>query len=317
MGTGAAKTKSREKSSKFAKTMRNHRKDAGNSLYRLAKAPLSSCMTVLVIAAALLLPSLLFSLNSNLASLLAGFENNARIVLYLTAATEDARAMEVSESLLTYNDIDLAEFVSKEDALRDFSNAAGFTELLAGLDENPLPSTIVITPNMSSLDGLDSLAATLEAMPEVDLVQVDSLWLRRLAAISDLIGLIARTLGLIVILSLCFIVGNTVRLHIENRKEEIKVIKLVGGTHSYIARPFLYTGLFYGILGGILASILQASVFLGFSDAISVIATLYSNSFELPLLTPVTVIFLTISGGLVGWLAAVIAGYRHIGAINP
>jgi cell division transport system permease protein len=311
------RAKSRENPSALAKWWGNHRKDALNSLFRLLLSPLSSAMTVIVIAAALLLPSLLFSFNANITTLLEEFQNNARIILYLHSGTSSARGIEVGNSLLTYNDIDNAEFVSNEDALRSFSSAAGFSQVLADLETNPLPASIVITPNLAALEGLDQLAATLEQMPEVELVQVDSLWLRRLAAISDLINLAARVLGLIVLLSLCFIVGNTVRLHIENRRDEIKIIKLIGGTHSYIARPFLYTGLFYGLLGGILASLLQAAVFLSFRDSLNEIVSLYDSSFALPLLTVSTFIALAISGALIGWLAAIIAGYRHIGAISP
>ena len=313
----AAKVKSRKNPSKFTKTIRNHGKDALNSLLRMARTPLSSTMTIVVIAAALLLPSLLFSLNANISQLLAQFQNNARVVLYLNESTTDSRGIEVSESLLTLSDIDSAAFISSNEALQDFSSAAGFTDIVAELDKNPLPSSIVITPNLNAMEGLDQLAETLQAIPEVDLVQVDSQWLRRLAAISDLIELVARILGLIVVLSLCFIVGNTVRLHIENRRDEIRIIKLVGGTHSYIARPFLYTGFFYGIIGGILAGLLQAAVFLAFSDSIAIIARLYDSSFQLQLLTPVILISLALAGGLMGWIAAMIAAYRRIGAINP
>ncbi len=309
--------KNRKNPSKFTKTLGNHRKDAVSSLVRMARSPLSSIMTIVVIAAALLLPSLLFSLNANISQLLAQFQNNARIVLYLSETTDDVRGREVSENLLAYNDIGSATFVSSEEALQDFSSAAGFTDIVAGLDENPLPASIVITPNLDALDRLDRLAETLEILPEVDLVQVDSQWLRRLAEISDLIELVARILGFIVILSLCFIVGNTVRLHIENRRDEIRIIKLVGGTHGYIARPFLYTGLFYGIIGGILAGLLQAAVFLSFSDSIATIASLYDSNFRLPLLTPGSLLSLALAGGFMGWIAAVVAGYRHIGAINP
>jgi cell division transport system permease protein len=279
-------------------------------------SPLSSTMTVIAIAGALLLPSLLFAFNTNITTLLAEFQNNARIVLYLTRDISDSQALEVSNNLLTSNAIDSADFISNEEALLSFSEAAGFSQIVADLEANPLPASIVITPNLAGLAGLDQLAVRLDQMPEVELVQVDSLWLRRLAAISELIVLAARALGLIVLLCLCFIIGNTVRSHIENRRDEIKIIKLVGGTHSYIARPFLYTGLFYGLLGGLLASLLQATIFLSFRDPLNEIFNLYDSSFTLPLLAPAMLITLAFSGALIGWLAAIISAYRYINAIS-
>ena len=273
-------------------------------------------MTVIAIAGALLLPSLLFAFNTNITTLLAEFQNNARIVLYLTRDISDSQALEVSNSLLTSNAIDSVDFISNEEALLSFSEAAGFSQIVADLEANPLPASIVITPNLAGLAGLDQLAVRLDQMPEVELVQVDSLWLRRLAAISELIVLAAQALGLIVLVCLCFIIGNTVRSHIENRRDEIKIIKLVGGTHSYLARPFLYTGLFYGLLGGLLASLLQATIFLSFRDPLNEIFSLYDSSFTLPLLAPAMLITLAFGGALIGWLAAIISAYRYINAIS-
>lgn len=307
----------RESSSSVRRTLMQHREDAGNSLLRLLRTPLSSAMTILAIAAALLLPSLLFSLQSNFSLILAEFENNARLVLYLTETTDDARGMEVSENLLTYNDILSADFVSRTQALEEFSQAAGFSAIVADFGTNPLPSSIIVTPDLQSLEAVDRLAENLGAIEEVDLVQVDSLWLRRLGAIADLIRLAARMLGVIVALSLCFIVGNTLRMNIESRREEIKILKLIGGTHGYIARPFLYTGLFYGALGGAMAYILQLLIFLGFSNAVDEIAGLYGASFQLPLNSPTILAALILCGAIAGWFAAVIAGYRYINAINP
>jgi len=312
----ASSTRRHENPSNFTKLLRSHRKDARRSLARMFFSPLSSTMTVIAIAGALLLPSLLFAFNTNITTLLAEFQNNARIVLYLTRDISDSQALEVSNNLLTSNAIDSADFISNEEALLSFSEAAGFSQIVADLEANPLPASIVITPNLAGLAGLDQLAVRLDQMPEVELVQVDSLWLRRLAAISELIVLAARALGLIVLLCLCFIIGNTVRSHIENRRDEIKIIKLVGGTHSYIASPFLYTGLFYGLLGGLLASLLQATIFLSFRDPLNEIFNLYDSSFTLPLLAPAMLITLAFSGALIGWLAAIISAYRYINAIS-
>lgn len=294
-----------------------HRGVAISSLQRILRTPASSLMTTFVIAVSLLLPALLFGLNSNLTAVLGGFQDSARITLYLQEGISDSEGQEVSENLLTGTDTRAVVYISADRALSDFSAAAGLEDLAQQLSANPLPAAIVLTPEDTTPAAVAEFAQRLQNIPEVALVQVDGRWLQRLEAISQLIGLIGQVLMAIVVLGLFFIVGNTIKLAIENRKDEIRVIKLIGGTELFIARPFLYAGLYFGLAGGILACFLQLIVLIAFNSSLRELMQLYESSFELHGFSAGGALLLVLLGASIGWLAALLASLRHIRAINP
>ena len=306
-----------EQSESFVDLLKLHRRIARGSASRLLQTPASSLVTLFVVAVALLLPALLFGLNSNLASLLAGFQDSAQVTLYLQDGVSEADGQDVSDNLLTRSDIEGAYYVSPTQALDEFGAASGLEDLLIEMTANPLPGAIVLTPADVSPAAVDELARQLQEMPHVDVVQVDSLWLQRLAAISNLVSAIGSVLAVIVILGLFFVVGNTIKLAIESRKAEILVIKLVGGSDMYAARPFLYTGLLYGLGGGILATLLQGIVLTTFNSNLEVLMQLYESDFQLRGFGFMSALLIVIAGAAIGWAAALMASLRHIRAINP
>lgn len=301
----------------FAGLFRLHQRIASTSAKRLLQTPASSLVTLFVVAVALLLPALLFGLNSNLANLLAGFQDSAQVTLYLRDDVSEAAGQEVSNNLLTRSDTRDAYYVSPSQALDEFSTASGLEDLLQEMTANPLPGAIILTPFDVSPNAVGELATQLRELPQVDVVQVDSLWLQRLAAISNLVSTLGSVLTVVVILGLFFVVGNTIKLAIENRKAEIRVIKLVGGSDMYAARPFLYTGLLYGLGGGILAALLQAIVLTTFNSNLEVLMQLYESDFQLRGFGFMSALLMVISGAAIGWAAALMASLRHIRAINP
>ena len=304
-------------SASFVDLVKLHRRIATHSAGRLLQTPASSLVTLFVVAVALLLPALLFGLNSNLASLLAGFQNSAQVTLYLQDNVSEADGQELSDDLLTRNDIEDAYYISPSQALDEFGASSGLEDLLIEMTANPLPGAIVLTPSDVSSSAVDELARQLQELSQVDVVQIDSLWLQRLAAISNLVSAIGSVLAVIVILGLFFVVGNTIKLAIENRKAEILVIKLVGGGDMYAARPFLYTGLLYGLGGGILATLLQGIVLATFNSNLEVLMRLYESDFQLRGFGLMSSLLIIVAGATVGWTAALMASLRHIRAINP
>lgn len=294
-----------------------HRRIASGSASRLLQTPASSLVTLFVVAVALLLPALLFGLSSNLASLLADFQDSAQVTLYLQDSVSEADGQQVSDDLLTRSDIEGGYYVSPSQALDEFGASSGLEDLLIEMTANPLPGAIVLTPWDVSPAAVDELARELQELPQVDVVQVDSLWLQRLAAISNLVSAIGSVLAVIVILGLFFVVGNTIKLAIESRKAEILVIKLVGGSDMYAARPFLYTGLLYGLGGGILATLLQIIVLATFNSNLEVLMQLYESDFQLRGFGLMSSLLIIVAGAAIGWMAALMASLRHIRAINP
>jgi cell division transport system permease protein len=300
-----------------AKIRQLHGKDVRSSLARIRSTPFSSFMTVFVIAVALLLPALLFSFKSNFDSVLGGFQSNAQFTLYLKQNLNESDGIRVSNDLLQEQGVNSTRFISADQALLEFTAGSGFAGIIESLETNPLPATIVVVPTAAAVENIDALAQRLLALPEVELVQIDSQWLQRLAAMSALLAALIRSLSAIVIIGLFFIVGNTIKLSVENRKDEIRVIKLVGGTNGFIARPFLYAGLFYGLCGGLLAWILQLAVFAGFSGPLRELTGLFESSFELSGMGPGGTLGLVLAGGTIGWIAALLASHRYIAQIEP
>ena len=304
-------------SESFGDLVKLHRRIARGSAIRLLQTPASSLVTLFVVAVALLLPALMFGLNSNLASLLAGFQDSAQITLYLQDSVSEADGQKVSDDLLTRNDIEDAYYVSPSQALDEFGASSGLEGLLIEMTANPLPGAIVLTPSDVSSSAVDELARQLQELSLVDVVQVDSLWLQRLAAISNLVNAIGSVLAVIVILGLFFVVGNTIKLAIENRKAEILVIKLLGGSDMYAARPFLYTGLLYGLGGGILATLLQGIILATFNSNLEVLMRLYQSDFQLRGFGLMSSLLVIVAGAAISWTAALMASLRHIRAIDP
>ena len=304
-------------SESFVDLVKRHRRIARGSAIRLLQTPASSLVTLFVVAVALLLPALMLGLNSNLASLLAGFQDSAQITLYLQDSVSEADGQKVSDDLLTRNDIEDAYYVSPSQALDEFGASSGLEGLLIEMTANPLPGAIVLTPSDVSSSAVDELARQLQELSLVDVVQVDSLWLQRLAAISNLVNAIGSVLSVIVILGLFFVVGNTIKLAIENRKAEILVIKLLGGSDMYAARPFLYTGLLYGLGGGILATLLQGIILATFNSNLEVLMRLYQSDFQLRGFGLMSSLLVIVAGAAISWTAALMASLRHIRAIDP
>lgn len=278
-------------------------------------APAASAMTVAVVGLALTLPALLFVVNANLRAALDALDGDARITLFLEADVADGRAAALGDELRAAAGVRTVRFISAEQALADFSAAAGFEDVLAGIGHNPLPAALVVTPGDAGR--AESLADDFARLPEVESVLLDSQWLRRLEALAELATLASRILLAAVLAALVMVVGNTVRLAIGNRRDEIRVIKLIGGSDAFIARPFLYTGLIQGLLGGLLAALLVGLAELVLRGPVQELARLYQSGFRLRGMGPAPSLGLVLAGGAAGWLAARLASWRNIAAIRP
>lgn len=307
----------RPQTSALEKLLWQHRVVARDSLQRLLRSPLATAVTVAVIAIALLLPALLLLFQQNLGSGIAELDRSARISVYLEAGLSDAEAQEVGNHLQTWDGLLSVELISSSQALAAFSENAGLGEVLTSLAENPLPATLLLVPDSADLQQLEALQAELEALPEVAVVELDRAWVARLQAIRNVVSVLGQALLIFVLLGLFAIIGNTIRLAIENRRQEIRVQKLVGATDGYIARPFLYTGFLLGSAGGVTACLLLLMLWLLLGASSRELAALYNSGFEFSSLSPLSALGLVLLGGGTGWVSALISSYRNIAAIDP
>jgi cell division transport system permease protein len=283
----------------------------------LLRQPIGSAMTVIVIAIALALPAGLRVLLNNFDMLSGSWAGAIDFSVYLALDVEESRARELAIELEGRGDVTQVVFLPRDAALEDFQSYSGFGAALDALEENPLPHTLVVRPAGDSREQIEALAADLNALIETDLVQVDTAWVERMRA---RLLLIARTVDLATVLlalAVVLVIGNTIRLEINNRRTEIEVVKLVGGSDAFIRRPFLYMGLCYGLSGGLLAMVTIILSLLTLAGPTRALAGLYGSGFELQGLTPEQALWLLGAGALLGWAGAGVATARHLRAIEP
>lgn len=295
----------------------NHRAVATGSLKNLFGSWVSSLMTWLVIGVALALPTILYLLLLNVSDVSAGWGGRPQISVYLKDDVTDGRARAISEQLGRLAHVGSVRYISREKALKEFTTLSGFGDVLASLDRNPLPPVVEVVPDATAPGQVKLLATNLQGVSGVDSVSVDLAWIERLYAILALgerfVAALAFFLGLGVLLS----IGNTIRLAIENRRSEIEVVKLVGGTDRFVRRPFLYLGLWYGVGGAVLAWFMVEGSLWFLSGPVNRLVQSYDDSFSLVGLGVGTTLALLSGGGLLGILGAAIAVRRHLHEIEP
>lgn len=307
------------KSSPFQAWLINHARTLISSLGSMTRQPASSMMTIAVIAIALALPAGLFVMLNNASHVSVGWDNSAQISVFLKQDVSEKNARKLMDKLRLYDDIEKISMIDKEQALKEFRKISGFGDALEALGDNPLPHVLTIQPVVDPTrpDKIKHLLKQLNQMSEVELAQLDLQWVKRLFAMLEIahkgIWVIASLLGIAVLL----VVGNTIRLDIQNRREEIEVTKLIGGTNAFIRRPFLYTGLWYGIGGGVLAWLLTFISMALLDDSVAQLASLYNSGFQLRGLSFSEALSLIGFSCFLGLAGSWIAVGRHLSEIEP
>ena len=304
---------------KFDAYFAHHSTSAIDSLVRLLESPFQSLMTWLVIAIAVAIPAALYIGFANLQHLGENWEGSSQVSVFLRPETTDARAEEMRSKLATRADIAKVVYVSPAQGLEEFKAQSGLGEVVDSLEKNPLPGTLLVTPRLQngSDAAITSLEQSLLADPAVADVRLDMQWVKRLQQLMVLGKKMVFGLGGLLALGVLLVIGNTIRLAIENRRDEILVVKLVGGTDAYVSRPFLYTGLWYGIGGGILALVILGIGFFWVSSTVDQLAALYQSNFRLQGLGFFGSMQLVLLAGLTGWVGAWIAVFKHLIQIQP
>jgi len=290
-----------------------------SSLGVLWRTPMATLMTASVIGIALALPAGLHVLLQNVQQLSTGWEGTAQMSLFLKPGVSEKRIQTLAKKLRGWEGVAEVRYISREQALAEFRELSGFGGALDSLDENPLPAVLVLRPTTEAAEPAQMalLLGKVQKLQSVDLAQLDMEWVRRLSSIIELgkrgVMLLAGLLGMAILL----MVGNTIRLTILSRSQEIIVTKLIGATNAFIRRPFLYTGLWYGLMGAILAWILVASLLGLLSAPVSRLSFLYNSQFSLGGLDLETVLVLLGSGLILGLLGSWLAVGKHLQAIEP
>ncbi|MES2218179.1 MAG: permease-like cell division protein FtsX [Pseudomonadota bacterium] len=293
-----------------------HTQAALNSVGQLSRSPFNTVMTCVVIGIALALPLALFVLLKNVEVLSHNFQQSNQLTLYLKPEVNEAQTNDLLKILKKNPAINQVTAISPDQGLKELQEQAGIANPLSDLSGNPLPWAIVVLPatTLHTPAALTTLGNNLKQNPEVDAVQLDVVWAQRLYALVALAHRFVYALSIFLGLGVLLIVNNCIRSATQHNKKEIDVIKLIGGTHAFIRRPFLYTGMIYGLLGGIIAWQSVDLLLLWMKTPSSQLAQLYHSQFQLAEINLHETLMLLGGSIVLGFTGALVAVTRHLRA---
>lgn len=289
------------------------------ALGRLLRKPIGTLFTVLVIALALALPACLGLFVKNVRLATGGLAEAVQLTVYFKVETPLEQAQQVLGRVRNRGEVATVEFISADTGLEQFREYSGFGTALDALPDNPLPHVMTVRPRpeSSAPRDVEALQRVIAAWPEVELVQLDSQWVRRLTALLALLrDLLAASSGLLA-LGVLAVIGNTIRLEIGARRAEIEVTQLVGGSDAFVRRPFLYTGWLIGLFGGLLAFGIVLGLLALLGPPVERLSALYGSRFALTGLSGLETALLVGSGALLGGLGAWLGAARQLARIQP
>ena len=296
-----------------------HWQAAMASFNSLFQTPLATTMTVFVIAITLALPALFWVMTDNMKTLTVNWQRGGHISLYLQASLPADEELALLLRVRGMSGVSHATLTSPAEGLLELQQQEGMQDVMRYLPENPLPAVIEVSPSLgaSTPEKIQQLYLQLKSLPQVEQAKLDMQWLNRLHAILDFMVTIAHGLMLLLALAVILIVGNTLRLAIQNRHEEIQVLKLIGAKDAYIIRPFLYAGIWYGLVGAIFAVLLVNIFMLSLTLVANRLAAVYQMHYSLVGLSTRQILLLVLSAIILGWLGACMSVKRQLAVIEP
>ncbi len=298
---------------------KQHIHQAVSSLSDVWRTPIASLMTMLVLGVSLALPSTLYIVLKNAQTISEQWTSPTDINLFLKKEIPESRYQNLLQRIQTYDEVESIQYISKEQGMTEFKRTSGFVSALSFLDKNPLPAVVVVTPKPYYRTSIATkeLLVKLEREPEVQQGKLDITWLARLEGIISILRDAVLVVSALLLSSVLLITGNTIRLNILSHRAEIEVLKLIGATNAFVQRPFLYTGFWYGMIGGILAWAVSLFMVYWMEDTVLNLAQLYQTEFAIQglALPEVGILFATAIG--MGLISAAISVNYYIVKIEP
>ena len=289
------------------------------SLGQMYKNPGGALLSIAVIGISLALPAGLYSLLENAQRITSHLDATSHISLFLAPDVDEQRTLALSAGLLERADIDGVDVIDPARALVEYKENSGFAAALDALGQNPLPYILIVRPQAKTLlaPGNAALLETLRSLPEVDLAQFDWQWAQRLHQIIEVFQRAVLIVAALFAAAVVLVVGNTIRMAVYNRRQEIEIHKLFGATDAFITRPFLYSGMLHGTAGSLLAWLMLEVSMMLLQGPVTRLADLYGSPF-----TPVTLsasegFALVLIGAGLGLGGSWLSVKRHLRAIEP
>jgi cell division transport system permease protein len=273
-----------------------------SSLGRLVATPFTSIMTIAVLAISIALASGFYIMVINVQQLTANLETSNQISLFLKDEVSTKKATDLADNIQQNPSVQTVKMITKEQALAEFKTYSGFGSAIDFLEKNPLPIVLQVLPKNTLKDkqALENLFKTVEQFSEVDYAQVDMQWVERLQSMIEVARCGTALLSFIISIGVLFIIGNTIRLELHNRCDEVMIAKLVGATNSFIRRPFLYTGFWIGFISGVSAWFIVAVLMLILRQPVEKLSGLYEGDFHLIFLSFTETLELLVIASLLG-----------------
>lgn len=289
------------------------------TLGSLIRSPISSLNIVSIIAVTLLLPALFYILIMSIYQISDHWQGRPQVTVFLQENLSEQEAALVFDEIKLYPTVALAEYVSPTQALSEFKMLSGLDKEIDFIGTNPLPASIVLMPESghSSTAKLEKLQSQLSKIDGIEQIRLDLDWVKKFNAIISFISQIAQLISVLLIVALLFIIGNTIKLIILNRRDEIEITKLVGGTNIFIRRPFVYYGMLVGAFGAILAIIAIYVIQHLLGNAVADISGVFQSTIRLYQPNIQELAYFIVIGASVGWLAARLSVARHLHQIQP
>ncbi|MFP1985534.1 permease-like cell division protein FtsX [Lonsdalea quercina] len=291
----------------------------GNTLRDMLRQPLATLLTIMVIAISLTLPSICYLVWKNVSQAAKQWYPTPQLTIYLDKALDDKAAEGVIAKIQSTDGVDKVNYLSRNEAMGEFRNWSGFGGALDMLEENPLPAVAIVTPKMTfqSAETMTSLRDRITSIEGVDEVRMDDSWYSRLVAMTGLVGQIAFTIGVLMIVAVFLVIGNSIRLSIFSRRDTINVMKLIGATDGFILRPFLNGGAMLGLCGALLSLILSQALVWKLSAATAQVAAVFGTTFAVKGMGWDEGLLLLLVAAMIGWLAAWLATVQHLRRFTP
>ncbi len=296
--------------------LRRHSYSFFSSLGVLVQHKVGTLMTVLVLGIAMFLPLGLYITLTNLEGLNLRQDEWSAVTVFFKSGTTREEVSRVEDELAENLKPERVVIISPDEGMADFRSASGFGESLDMLEENPLPWVMQISPKQGDTEKVEErvgkLTNFLQSIDSIEVTQFDYKWLQRLGRMMEL-GRAAVTVLIILFgLAVVVVVANTIRLDVASHAEEIEILALVGAGNSFVRQPFLYTGLWYGLMGGLLSVLLMALTMFYLARPLGLLLETYGTVFSLRGLGGYSTLWVLLGGGFLGWLGAWISVQRYL-----
>lgn len=286
------------------------------TLSRILATPMSSALNIMVIGVAISLPAGMYVLLQNIQNLSDQIAGSPQISVFLDMGASRNDIEHIGNQLKQHETVGKVEFVPREQALEQLKQSTGLDDVIGGLANNPLPNAYIVYPKKIDAKTLENMRDEFQKIQEVDHVQLDSAWVRKLDAWLMVGRFAALILAVLLSFALIAVTFNTIRLQILTRRDEIEVSKLIGATNTFIRRPFLYSGLLYGLLGGVSAWLIVTISLLILNSSVSELALLYASHYTLRHPTTSDSLSLLCFSACLGWLGAWLSVAQHLRQIE-